>query len=170
MNAIFAYGSVGPRARAGDRGKENPVRGLGRTITGTRRRVQRIGRAQASPDAGVDVTPSLDPITLTDGALAHLKKLGTEKAQNPIVLRVGVRSGGCSGMSYAMDFVEPGSQRAEGDIVVNKGEVEVWIDPKSLLYLFGLQLDYSDELIGGGFKFSNPNASTSCGCGTSFSV
>lgn len=170
MNAIYAYGSVGPRPGAGERGLKITVRGLGRTFTGTPGVVQRIGRVQASSDAGVDVTPSLDPITLTDGALMHLKKLGKEKAQNPIVLRVGVRSGGCSGMSYAMDFVEPGSQRAEGDVVVNKGEVEVWIDPKSLLYLFGLQLDYSDELIGGGFKFSNPNASTSCGCGTSFSV
>lgn len=118
----------------------------------------------------MDVTPSLEPITLTEGALKHLRKLGAEKDQNPIVLRVGVKSGGCSGMSYIMDFVEPGQQTVDGDVVVNKGDIEIWIDPKSLLYLFGLQLDYSDELIGGGFKFMNPNASNSCGCGTSFSV
>ena len=167
MNAIYTYGSVGTRP-GGEGGTKKTVRGLRPTIT--RKVVQRIGPVRTSSDAGVDVTPALHPITLTEGAMTHLKKLGKEKAQNPIVLRVGVRSGGCSGMSYAMDFVEPGSERAEGDIVVEKDEVEVWIDPKSLLYLFGLQLDYSDELIGGGFKFSNPNASTSCGCGTSFSV
>lgn len=120
--------------------------------------------------SGAEATSTREPITLTEGALMHLKKLGKEKAQDPIVLRVGVRSGGCSGMSYVMDFVEPGSETVDGDIVVNKGDVEIWIDPKSLLYLFGLQLDYSDELIGGGFKFTNPNATNSCGCGTSFSV
>lgn len=113
-----------------------------------------------------------EPISLTDTALGHLCKLGKEKDLHPIVLRVGVKSGGCSGMSYVMDFVKPGEEAVDGDVIMAKadGQVEIRIDPKSLLYLFGLQLDYSDELIGGGFKFQNPNATTSCGCGTSFSV
>lgn len=168
MNCTLARGFVAVRSRGyarspdtgvrvGGSAGENPVRSL-RT------------RTSASETSGVDVTPSLEPITLTEGALRHLNKLGKEKAQNPIILRVGVKSGGCSGMSYVMDFVEPGSQTVDGDVVVDKGDVQIWIDPKSLLYLFGLQLDFSDELIGGGFKFTNPNASTSCGCGTSFSV
>lgn len=111
------------------------------------------------------------PISLSDSALDHLVKLGKDKGQTPVVLRVGVKSGGCSGMSYVMDF-EEGEQK-NGDVVMMEGEnesIEIRIDPKSLLYLFGLQLDYSNELIGGGFKFKNPNASSSCGCGTSFSV
>uniref|UniRef100_A0A7S1CTC7 Core domain-containing protein n=1 Tax=Picochlorum oklahomense TaxID=249345 RepID=A0A7S1CTC7_9CHLO len=112
-----------------------------------------------------------DPISLSDAALKHLCKLGEEKNEKPIVLRVGVKSGGCSGMSYVMDFASK-EDPVDGDVIMDlaEGDVEIRIDPKSLLYLFGLQLDYSDELIGGGFKFSNPNASSSCGCGTSFSV
>lgn len=112
-----------------------------------------------------------DPISLSDAALSHLCKLGEEKNEKPIVLRVGVKSGGCSGMSYVMDFASQ-EDPVNGDVIMHlhQGDVEIRIDPKSLLYLFGLQLDYSDELIGGGFKFSNPNASSSCGCGTSFSV
>lgn len=169
MNCAIARGCAGVRPDCVSKsGNSVSTSRIART---TNRVVARIAtRTWAATDSGVDVTPSLEPITLTDGALAHLKKLGKEKARNPIVLRVGVKSGGCSGMSYVMDFVEPGSKTVDGDIVVDKGDVQIWIDPKSLLYLFGLQLDYSDELIGGGFKFANPNASNSCGCGTSFSV
>ena len=73
-------------------------------------------------------------------------------------------------MSYTMDFV-PASSVTEDDTVVEAGEgVRLAVDPKSLLFLYGLQLDYSTALIGGGFKFSNPNATASCGCGTSFSA
>ena len=75
-------------------------------------------------------------------------------------------------MSYVMDFVS-GPEELRGDDTVlpyADGAIELRIDPKSLLYLFGLTLDHSDELIGGGYKFSNPNASASCGCGTSFNV
>ena len=75
-------------------------------------------------------------------------------------------------MSYLMDFITSEDEKKPDDTVLSfaEGEIEIRIDPKSLLYLFGLQLDYSSELIGGGYKFSNPNASSSCGCGTSFSV
>jgi len=88
---------------------------------------------------------------------------------------VGVKQGGCSGMSYIMDYVKPDQITAD-DTVMSAGEgadaagLRLVCDPKSLLYLFGMQLDYSNALIGGGFAFKNPNATETCGCGTSFSV
>ena len=89
-------------------------------------------------------------------------------------LRVGVRSGGCSGMSYTMDFI--GSNEINPDDKVydyslnSDQSFQVVCDPKSLLYIYGMQLDFSKELIGGGFNFVNPNASQTCGCGISFAV
>lgn len=90
---------------------------------------------------------------------------------SPLVLRMGVRNGGCSGLSYVMDFST--ESEIQDDDEVDKYDVEgiqCVVDAKSLLYLYGLELDYSDELIGGGFKFFNPNAEDSCGCGSSFGV
>lgn len=89
-------------------------------------------------------------------------------------LRVGVRSGGCSGMSYTMDFI--GGDDINSDDKVYEYSVnaeqsfKVVCDPKSLLYIYGMQLDFSKDLIGGGFNFVNPNASQTCGCGSSFAV
>ncbi len=82
-------------------------------------------------------------------------------------LRVGISGGGCNGLSYKMRFI---SQPRKGDIMVSNGEAKVIIDSKSALYLRGTELDYSNALISGGFKFSNPNATASCSCGESFSV
>ncbi|GMI43500.1 hypothetical protein TeGR_g15022 [Tetraparma gracilis] len=86
---------------------------------------------------------------------------------------MGVRSGGCSGLSYTMDFVGSGSVAAS-DAVDSYPEVSgglsCAVDAKSALYLYGMELDYSDALIGGGFQFHNPNAEESCGCGKSFGV
>ena len=90
--------------------------------------------------------------------MAHISDLKSRQGLG--TLRMGVRSGGCSGMSYVMDFIVDG-QITEDDHIELYGDVKCVVDPKSLLYLYGLQLDYSDELIGGGFKFSNPNAETS---------
>ena len=89
-------------------------------------------------------------------------------------LRVGVRSGGCSGMSYTMDFIS-GDEINSDDKVYNyslslEQTFKVVCDPKSLLYIYGMQLDFSKDLIGGGFNFVNPNASQTCGCGSSFAV
>lgn len=82
-------------------------------------------------------------------------------------LRVGVKGGGCSGLSYTMQFEEkPGDH----DKVQDSEGVRIFVDPKSYLYLNGLTLDYSTDLIGGGFKFVNPNATRTCSCGTSFSA
>ena len=90
----------------------------------------------------------------------------------PLVLRMGVRNGGCSGLSYVMDFSTEGEIKDEDEVDVYDEPlgIKCVVDAKSLLYLYGLELDYSDELIGGGFKFFNPNAEESCGCGSSFGV
>lgn len=111
------------------------------------------------------------PINLTEKALGHLKKLKIERNDETVLLRIGVRSGGCSGMSYHMDFeTEDNIGDADSVIEYDKGQFRMVCDPKSLLYLFGMQLDYSDALIGGGFQFHNPNAADTCGCGKSFGV
>ncbi len=82
-------------------------------------------------------------------------------------LRVAISGGGCNGLSYKMRFVlEP----KRGDIFVRTGGARVIVDSKSALYLKGTHLDYSDAMVAGGFKFSNPNAKASCSCGESFSV
>ncbi|WIA34081.1 hypothetical protein OEZ86_012458 [Tetradesmus obliquus] len=109
-------------------------------------------------------------ITLTDNALSHLRKLQKEAGSESLLLRVGVKQGGCSGMSYVMDFETDANIKEDDYIVEYEGGFRLACDPKSLLYLFGMSLDYSDALIGGGFNFSNPNAESSCGCGKSFSV
>lgn len=92
-----------------------------------------------------------------------------EKNTDDLILRMGVRNGGCSGLSYSMDFSTE-AEIQEDDAVDEYPEygVKCVVDAKSMLYLYGMELDYSDELIGGGFKFFNPNAEESCGCGSSF--
>ncbi|KAK9845859.1 hypothetical protein WJX81_004463 [Elliptochloris bilobata] len=83
---------------------------------------------------------------------------------------MGVKSGGCSGMSYHMDFEEEANVREEDAVMEYEGGFRLVCDAKSLLYLFGMELDWSSALVGGGFQFKNPNASASCGCGKSFGV
>ena len=112
-------------------------------------------------------------ILITNDAIeqiANLLKNQTDKK----ALRVGVRSGGCSGMSYTMDFIgdhEINSDDKVYDYSLDPQQTfQVVCDPKSLLYIYGMQLDFSKDLIGGGFNFVNPNASQTCGCGSSFAV
>ena len=112
-------------------------------------------------------------ILITESAMKQLAALMNQ--QGPAkVLRVGVRSGGCSGMSYTMDFIDAAAIRADDEQYVyepaNAPSFLVVSDPKSLLYIYGMQLDFSSALIGGGFNFTNPNASQTCGCGSSFAV
>ena len=112
-------------------------------------------------------------ILITATAMQQLAKLCREQGEDR-VLRVGVRSGGCSGMSYTMDFV-PASEIEESDEIYDYSSpdganFQVICDPKSLLYIYGMQLDFSTALIGGGFNFTNPNATQTCGCGSSFAV
>ncbi len=82
-------------------------------------------------------------------------------------VRVGVKSGGCSGLSYAMDFVD---RPEDGDQLFQENGIKVLVEKKSLLYLLGTTLEYSGGLNGKGFAFNNPNASRTCGCGESFSL
>ena len=105
-------------------------------------------------------------INVSLAAVKEVKRLVTEQSREGQGLRVGVRGGGCSGLSYTLNF----DAQKEGDNVFESEEVRVLIDPKSLLYLDGMTLDFSDSLEGRGFKFVNPNASKTCGCGESFSV
>lgn len=107
-------------------------------------------------------------ITITPRARQQLETIRASKGLDTC-LRMGVRAGGCSGMSYIMDMINT-TDIAEDDHVEEYGGIKCVVDPKSLMFLYGLLLDYSDELIGGGFKFSNPNAEANCGCGKSFSV
>jgi iron-sulfur cluster assembly protein len=109
-----------------------------------------------------------DDIIVTDRAAAEIKRI---MAENNIPetngLRVGVVGGGCSGMSYSLGFdAEP---QATDRTLASNG-IRIFIDPKSLFYLSGTELDFSDGLMGRGFVFNNPNASKTCGCGNSFGV
>lgn len=112
-------------------------------------------------------------ILITEPAMKQLAALVQQQGANK-VLRVGVRSGGCSGMSYTMDFVDAAEIRGDDERYSYEPSgcpsFEVVCDPKSLLYLYGMQLDFSSALIGGGFNFTNPNATQTCGCGSSFAV
>jgi len=112
-------------------------------------------------------------ILITEPAMKQLALLMQQQGAGK-VLRVGVRSGGCSGMSYTMDFIEPAAIREDDESYTYQLEdgpsFRVVSDPKSLLYIYGMRLDFSTALIGGGFNFSNPNASQTCGCGSSFAV
>jgi iron-sulfur cluster assembly protein len=107
-------------------------------------------------------------IQLSEAALQQVKSL-REKQNQDLCLRVGVRQGGCSGMSYIMDF-EDVSKITPHDEVFDYDGFKIVCDRKSLLYLYGLMLDYNDAMIGGGFQFTNPNAAQTCGCGKSFGV
>jgi len=108
-------------------------------------------------------------ITLSETAAREIKTIAEreELDLSKVRLRVGVKGGGCSGFSYTLGFDD---QIGEIDQVNEVEGVRVVCDPKSFLYLNGTQLDFEDTLMGRGFKFGNPNAAKSCGCGESFSV
>ncbi|PKO18824.1 iron-sulfur cluster assembly accessory protein [candidate division BRC1 bacterium HGW-BRC1-1] len=106
-------------------------------------------------------------ITLTETALHEVKRVIGAQAQSGMGLRVGVKGGGCSGLSYSMNLDE---KHGPADQVFEFDGVKIFCDPKSYLYVNGLTLDFSTDLMNGGFKFINPNATKTCGCGTSFSA
>jgi iron-sulfur cluster assembly protein len=105
-------------------------------------------------------------VKLTPPAGAKASAL-IQREQQGSFLRVAISGGGCNGLSYKLRFVEV---PRKGDILVQSAGVEVVVDPKTALYLKGTVVDFSDQLVAGGFKFSNPNAKASCSCGESFSV
>jgi iron-sulfur cluster assembly protein len=107
-------------------------------------------------------------ISVTDTAAAQMQKLLVKQAMTSGGLRVGVKAGGCSGFEYVFDWeASPG----EGDLVFDGPRgVRVWVDPRSHRLLDGTTLDYDTSLLSKGFVFQNPNAKSTCGCGTSFTV
>ena len=121
----------------------------------------------AASDGLVAHSKGMRMITVTDTAVRQLKRLQEDQGLKDVVLRVGVSGGGCSGLQYAMNFdkvVNPNDQTFEYD------GIKVVCDPKAFLYLNGITLDYTTDMLGGGFKFINPNASRECGCGQSFTA
>jgi iron-sulfur cluster assembly protein len=106
-----------------------------------------------------------DLITITDAALAQLKDLGQKQSMPSLGLRVFVQPGGCSGMSYGMGFAD---QPEDGDAITEYGGVRLFVDPTSARYIKGAEIDFVDALMGGGFTVHNPNAVSSCSCGSSF--
>jgi len=108
-------------------------------------------------------------IELSETAAREIKTIIQQQELDAakVRLRVGVKGGGCSGFSYLLDLTE---QERETDEKFEKNGVTIVCDPKSYLYLNGVTIDFKDEVMGRGFVFSNPNASSSCGCGSSFSA
>lgn len=109
-------------------------------------------------------------ITISETALTHLDEIMKEEGidKDTHYLRVGVKGGGCSGLSYVMDFDD--TKTDQDDMVDVGGGLKVLIDRKSLLYLIGTELQYSSGLNGKGFTWVNPNSSRTCGCGESFAI
>jgi iron-sulfur cluster assembly protein len=108
-------------------------------------------------------------IILTETAAREIKTIiqQQELDAEKVRLRVGVKGGGCSGFSYVLDLTET---QKDTDEVYEQHGVKIVCDPKSLLYLNGVSIDFRDEIMGRGFVFNNPNATSSCGCGSSFSA
>lgn len=108
-------------------------------------------------------------VILTETAAREIKTIVQQQEldADKVRLRVGVKGGGCSGFSYVLDLTET---QKETDEVFEQHGVKIICDPKSLLYLNGTTVDFKDEIMGRGFVFTNPNATTSCGCGSSFAV
>ena len=111
----------------------------------------------------------MEIITVSEKARIRLQELLEEQKldRETYFLRVGVKGGGCSGLSYELGF---DNIPQEGDNIVEDNSIKIVIDKKSFLYLFGTELDFSDGLNGKGFQFINPNASRTCGCGESFAI
>ncbi len=106
-------------------------------------------------------------IGLSETAAVKVRELIESRPNETGGLRVGVRGGGCSGFTYFLEFAEAANK---GDREVDSHGVVLFVDPKSYLYLMGTEIDFVDGLNGSGFKFTNPNARRTCGCGESFSV
>jgi iron-sulfur cluster assembly protein len=113
------------------------------------------------------VLPSFKVLTLTDAAAARVKDIIT-RADRPIAgVRVGVKNGGCAGMSYTMEYAE--APRPGEDVVEDKG-VRVFVDPKAVLFLLGTEMDYQTTKLAAQFVFNNPNQTSACGCGESVAL
>ncbi len=118
--------------------------------------------APAATDLGMD-----NFIVLTDKAVEMVRDAMQREGLAGYGIRVGVQGGGCSGFQYSMDFEE---KAKEGDVTLEQSGIKLYVDSMSSMYLQGVTIDYVQGLQGAGFKFNNPNAKTTCGCGSSFST
>lgn len=107
------------------------------------------------------------PLRFTPAAAAKVRELVAEEGNPALKLRVYIQGGGCSGFQYGFEFDE---ERGEDDVAVERDGVTLLVDPLSLQYLMGAEVDYRESLAGSQFVIRNPNAKTTCGCGSSFSV
>ena len=108
-----------------------------------------------------------DPLVFTDAAARKVGELIVDEGNPALMLRVFVQGGGCSGLQYGFEFDE---QVQEGDTLVEKHGVKLLVDPMSVQYLTGAEIDYRENLEGSQFVIRNPNATTTCGCGSSFTA
>lgn len=108
-----------------------------------------------------------DPLQFTDSAVSKVRELIEDEGNKDLMLRVFISGGGCSGFQYGFTFDE---KTTEGDTIIERGGVRLLVDPMSIQYLTGAEIDYSEGLEGAQFVIRNPNAQTTCGCGSSFSV
>ena len=106
-------------------------------------------------------------ITLSDNAAIRIKEVMASASKSTIGVRVGVKSGGCAGMSYLMEYVK--KVKVDDEVVEDKG-VKVFIDPGAVMYLLGTEMDYKKEEFSSTFIFKNPNETERCGCGESFKI
>jgi len=109
----------------------------------------------------------IQPFTVSPRAATRIRELAAEKGDTKFKLRISVKGGGCSGFQY--DF-RLENELAPGDALVERDGGGVVIDPTSLMYMIGAEVDYAEELAGSSFKITNPKAESACGCGTSFAV
>ena len=107
------------------------------------------------------------PVTLTANAASRIAILAAQESRPDVVLRLAVDGGGCSGFSYSYGFEDTA---LEDDLVIERDGATLVVDPMSLEFLVGAEVDFVQDLIGASFQINNPNASSSCGCGTSFSI
>jgi len=114
-------------------------------------------------------TASTSGVILSETAAREIRTIVEQQEldKDKVRLRVGVKGGGCSGFSYLLDLTE---HQKDTDELFEQNGIKVICDPKSLLYLNGTTIDFKDEIMGRGFVFNNPNANSSCGCGSSFAV
>ena len=106
-------------------------------------------------------------ITLSDNAAQKIKEIMTNAKESSIGVRIGVKSGGCAGMSYVMEYAK--SSNLNDEVIEDKG-VKVLIDPNAVMYLLGTEMDYKKEELSSTFVFKNPNETERCGCGESFKI
>lgn len=119
-------------------------------------------------ETGITGADESDNINISQKAIDEVKRIMEENSiPAGYGLRIGVKGGGCSGLMYNLGF---DAEARDDDRILNVQDVTIFIDPKSLFYLMGVQLDYTDGLMGRGFTFNNPNAAKTCGCGSSFGV